>query len=99
MLIFLFLLLSFREHKESFSPSPNPSPRKSLEEKDMMSQQEGDRENDTKQTSPVAKIRQFIGIGNDTEDSDASKFANEQSREEVLNKISSGRKIVFIIVN
>ena len=54
-------------HTKPSLTSPNPSPRTSLEEKDQVIKQQIIPPK-LKQTSPIAKIRQFVGvddIGND----------------------------------
>ena len=96
----LFYFLSFlsREHKDSLASSPNPSPRKSLEEKEILSQQEKKVEYGAKKTSPVAKIRQFVGVENDTDAREAPEYANQKLKKDLLDEISTGRNICFMIL-
>lgn len=57
----------------------------------MISRDEDKTENTSKQTSPVAKIRQFIGIENNADSNMATKSSSENMREEVINGISPGK--------
>ena len=63
-------------HTKPSSTSPNPSPRKSLEEKDEVIKQQMIPPK-LKQTSPVAKIRQFAGVDDIGNDEDSNAMMNK----------------------
>ena len=65
-------------HTKPSSTSPNPSPRKSLEEQDQIIKQQIITPK-VKQTSPVAKIRQFAGVDDD--------IGNDDHSNAMMNKI------------
>jgi hypothetical protein len=65
-------------HTKPSSTSPNPSPRKSLEETDQIIK-EPIIPPKIKQTSPVAKIRQFAGVDDD--------IGNDDHSNAMMNKI------------
>ena len=75
-------------------PSPSPSPRKSLKDADEICQEEELKEKSLEQTSPVAKIRQFIGLEPNSHTNDISNVSNEESRQEVINESVSGKIIL-----
>ena len=60
---------------EPSSTSPNPSPRKSLDEKDQPIKQQTIPPK-PKQTSPVAKIRQFVGVDDTGSDDHSNDTLN-----------------------
>lgn len=72
-------------------PSPSPSPRKSLKDEDEICQEEEQKQKTIEQTSPVAKIRQFIGLEPNSNTNVKSNVANEELREEEINENGSGK--------
>ena len=75
-------------------PSPSPSPRKSLKDENEICQEEEQKEKTIEQTSPVAKIRQFIGLEPNSNTNDKSNVSNEELREEEINENGSGKIIL-----
>ena len=65
-----------------------------MKDTDEISQEEKQKEKPLEQTSPVAKIRQFVGLEPNSHTNDVSNVSNEESREEVINESSSGKIIL-----
>ena len=79
---------------EISSTSPNPSPRKSLEEKDPVILQQTSHKK-SKQTSPVAKIRQFVGMEDTTQEKVPNDVLNKAKGIPAISGKTSGKKRVF----
>ena len=88
---FSYFLIFSRVEKALFKPSPNPSPRKSFEEK--TNHQDEEIEKTSAQTSPVAKIRQFVGLETNADPIETSKSSNEETNEDVISGIGSGKNL------
>ena len=65
-----------------------------MKDADEICQEGEQREKTFEQTSPVAKIRQFIGLEQNLHTNDTSNVSNEESREEVINESGSGKIIL-----